>query len=697
MNTKFSSLLKYNILGIVFLLFAFAANGAVNPPQLRCASVDLNGNTTITWIPPSDPLNEFIRYDVFVSNNKNGPYTSTIVNGIGTVSDTDLLNDASVSSYFYFVRTVYNEGAGDVSSSTSDTLQTILPTVGPKTDSTAQIEWEPLFSPNIPSSSGVYRVYRKIGGGGTYTQIGTTNYGNEVFNDEFKVCSEIIHYRIEVDDASGCTSVSAEFAELFEDRTPPATPKLDSVTVVNNLGVQQVQLGWQPSTSPDASGYLVLYKTKVPPMFSIRGTINVFSYTETLASIDPGLDWEEYTVSAFDSCHHPAANTSPGADPQRTLFLSNVPNTCEKTVSLTWTPYKNWDDLEAYEVWVSVNGSPYQLEQSISNADTNYTFQKTDDLALYCFIIKAVNTARDKSSSSNRNCVHANSGVVPAQQYFKEISVINNQDIFVETLTDTTLPVANYVLYRSLEPVFNFFEVAKTPFANSSIVQMNDSDARVTETSYFYRIGVEDTCGSIMFISKPASSIYLRGILDEDSINVNLQWNRYFAWDSVGSRVQEYAIHMIVDGVKSEIATVSDSTTEFIYPFIENIGLGANICFEIEAREDTGNVFNQRDSVYSNQVCFTDNLKIFVPNAFRPGGENPTFYPVFSFGNIASFRMKVYDRWGGLVFETTDINHGWDGTKDGQLSQFGAYIYHIEVANFTGAVLHKKGTFLLLR
>ena len=162
-------MLKYNILGIVFLLFAFAANGAVNPPQLRCASVDLNGNTTITWIPPSDPLNEFVRYDVFVSNNKNGPYTSTIVNGIGTVSDTDLLNDASVSSYFYFVRTVYNEGAGDVSSSTSDTLQTILPTVGPKTDSTAQIEWEPLFSPNIPSSSGVYRVYRKIGGGGTYT------------------------------------------------------------------------------------------------------------------------------------------------------------------------------------------------------------------------------------------------------------------------------------------------------------------------------------------------------------------------------------------------------------------------------------------------------------------------------------------------------------------------------------------------
>ena len=697
MNTNFSGLLKFNIVAIVFVLFAVRSYGAVNPPQLRCASVDVNGNTTINWIPPVDPLNEFVRYDVFVSNNKNGPYTSTIVNGIGTISDTDLLNDASVSSFFYFVQTVYDEGMGNISSNSSDTIQSILPAIGLKTDSTAQIEWEPLFDPNIASNFGVYRVFRKIGGSGTYVQIGTTNYGNEIYNDEFKVCSEEIFYKIEIDDASGCTSYSAEISELFEDRTPPATPQLDSVTVVNNNGVEQVQLGWQPSTSPDATGYLVFVERKVPPGFISRDTVYGFSYTETLPILDPSLDWQEYTVSAFDSCHHPAANTSPGADPQRTMFLSNVPNTCEKTVSLTWTSYINWDDLEAYEIWVSVNGQPYVLEQSIPNTDTTYTFQKPDDLALYCFKIKAVNTGKVKSSTSNRNCVHANSGVVPAQQYFKEISVINNQDIYIETLTDSTLPVSNYVLFRSIEPVTNFFEVAKTPFANSSIVQIDDTDASVTETSYYYRIGVEDTCGSIMFISKSASSIYLRGILDEDSTNVNLEWNKYFAWDSVGSGVKEYAIHMIVDGVKSEIGTVADSTTNFVYPFIENIGLGANICFEIEAREDTGNIFNQRDTVYSNQVCFTDNLKVFVPNAFRPGGENPIFYPVFSFGDIGSYRMLIYNRWGGLVYETTDINQGWDGTKDGENAQFGAYVYHIEVANFTGASLHKKGTFLLLR
>ena len=72
-----------------FLLFVFHIQAAVNPPELRCVSVDSIGQTTLTWVSPNDPNNEFLSYSVFVSNVITGPYVMTTVNGLGTTQSTD--------------------------------------------------------------------------------------------------------------------------------------------------------------------------------------------------------------------------------------------------------------------------------------------------------------------------------------------------------------------------------------------------------------------------------------------------------------------------------------------------------------------------------------------------------------------------------------------------------------------------------
>ncbi|MFT6802336.1 MAG: gliding motility-associated-like protein [Salibacteraceae bacterium] len=686
----------------LFVLFVFLLGGnvlsAVDAPELRCVSVDSVGDVTLTWVSPADPSNEFLSYNVFVSPNKTGPFTSTVVNGIATNSFVDNINDASLNSYFYYLETVYDDGFGPMSSVSSVIGETILPIFGIVTDSTAIVNWNPVFDPNIVSNSGVYSIFRRIGTVGSFTNIGTANYGNENISDVFKVCSEIIFYRIETIDGSGCVSKSAFLQGEFEDETSPATPIYDSITVDNSS--QKVVMGWKPSSSQDTEGYIILYYTKATAAYGIRDTvlgINSTVYLENSPLIDPTLNWEQYTLFAFDSCGYPLKNSSPGADFQKTMHLTFVPNTCDNTVTLTWTAYWNWLDLDGYEVLVSVNGSPYQLAATIAATDTTFTHQKTDDLAIYCYKISAVNVTRTKTSSSNRQCATANSLIIPAKQYFKKVTVENNQDIQIESLTDSNLAVSNYVLFRSLERFEYFFEVGRTPFDNSSIIKMNDVNANVDQTSYYYRIGVEDTCGSLLFISRPASSIFLKGVMDEDSLNVSLTWNEYFGWDTVFSGVEEYAINLIIDGQKMQVGTVPSGITNFIVPMLDKITLGANFCFQIEAREGDGNRFGQKDTVVSNQVCFTDNLKVFVPNAFRPGGENPVFYPVFSFGDISSYHMYIYDRWGQLIYETIDINQGWDGMVNDGLAEFGVYVYRLEVANFTGAHYKKSGTFVLLR
>lgn len=78
--------------------------------------------------------------------------------------------------------------------------------------------------------------------------------------------------------------------------------------------------------------------------------------------------------------------------------------------------------------------------------------------------------------------------------------------------------------------------------------------------------------------------------------------------------------------------------------------------------------------------------KAFVPNAFKPVGSlsgNDTFKPKLK-GNIRSYKMQIFNRWGELIFETEDYNEGWDGYYRGELCQQGVYVYRIDVRFYEG-------------
>jgi gliding motility-associated-like protein len=76
----------------------------------------------------------------------------------------------------------------------------------------------------------------------------------------------------------------------------------------------------------------------------------------------------------------------------------------------------------------------------------------------------------------------------------------------------------------------------------------------------------------------------------------------------------------------------------------------------------------------------------YIPNTFTPDGDgyNQVFKPIFHSGyDPYNFNMKIYNRWGEVVFETFDANVGWDGTYgiDGRDVQNGTYTYKIVFKN----------------
>ncbi len=106
-------------------------------------------------------------------------------------------------------------------------------------------------------------------------------------------------------------------------------------------------------------------------------------------------------------------------------------------------------------------------------------------------------------------------------------------------------------------------------------------------------------------------------------------------------------------------------------------------------------VVNIHNCVDSTEECIEISpfFTIYIPNAFSPNGDglNDVFTAKGTY--ICSFGMYIFDRWGMMLYNTNDINQGWDGTVNGgtNIAQEDTYVYLIEAVD---CVEHKKHRFV---
>jgi len=110
----------------------------------------------------------------------------------------------------------------------------------------------------------------------------------------------------------------------------------------------------------------------------------------------------------------------------------------------------------------------------------------------------------------------------------------------------------------------------------------------------------------------------------------------------------------------------------------------------------------ERNCVATDSMKLTKGCYIDIPNAFMPGDNDPSnsyFIPRDLLSkSIVAFEMKIFDRWGVQVFESTDVRgKGWDGNYKGEAQPFGVYVYHIKVAFSNGVSENYTGNVTLIR
>lgn len=89
--------------------------------------------------------------------------------------------------------------------------------------------------------------------------------------------------------------------------------------------------------------------------------------------------------------------------------------------------------------------------------------------------------------------------------------------------------------------------------------------------------------------------------------------------------------------------------------------------------------------------------EIYVPTAFTPNGDGLNdVLKVLPVGVTLEF-FRIYDRWGKLIFSTSDHNLGWDGKISGQTPSTGNYIWIVRGKDFSNNLITKKGLVTLIR
>ncbi|HEY5966605.1 MAG TPA: gliding motility-associated C-terminal domain-containing protein [Chitinophagaceae bacterium] len=113
-------------------------------------------------------------------------------------------------------------------------------------------------------------------------------------------------------------------------------------------------------------------------------------------------------------------------------------------------------------------------------------------------------------------------------------------------------------------------------------------------------------------------------------------------------------------------------------------------------RVKDGNGCFGKDSIIVNQKeCLKG---FFMPTGFTPNtdGKNDLLKPIL-LGDVVQYKFWIYNRWGELVFETTDLNRGWNGVYKGLPQNSGVFVWMCQYQFEGETPKQEKGTAVLIR
>lgn len=529
-------------------------------------------------------------------------------------------------------------------------------------------------------------------------------------------CVDTMAYSVILNNLSKvCQNISSEVIVDVMDRTPPDVPVIDTISFDPVLNKPLIT--WDVNPQTDTKGYVVLYYPNndcgtgrlVDTIFGRNSTsvVDAAWYTGDASA--------QYAVYAFDNCVPAAFSISQKSVCVNSIQVSTTTDVCEKAIRLDWNSYSGFasgtDVL--YKIFVSISGSNYVFVDSTTDNFFIHTDPIEDNILTYKVVAVENGGAGPKTTSSNAISVDAEFLRKPDYAYLRYATVAEENYIRLEMFTDTENDVAIYYLKRAADSndVFTTVNVYHAPdikVPSDSLVGFSDRSPVTDRYNYYYRVDMHDTCGAFLASSNFVTSMLLRVEVDNVRRVNRLEWTNVQGW---AGDVFAYKIYRFLDGVqlKDPLTKFPDSAVTTVYYdslllINDNITLGnpskGKYTYYIEAIENEPTFKGVSPALaVSNEVTVVQQPYVSSPNAFSPNGDgrNEGFKPSVIYHDIVNYEFYVMNRYGQIIYQTTNVKAYWDGTLNGQEAPVGVYVYEVRYQSSTGEQFEKKGTVTLVR
>ena len=405
------------------------------------------------------------------------------------------------------------------------------------------------------------------------------------------------------------------------------------------------------------------------------------TYTCTTRSSD---SINAFRLYAFDSCFSASALT----DPYNNVVLQMQSQHCSREIAFSWNEYINMPGgVGQYTLFLKYDNAPYRAvaTEPSSSRSLSYTIPAgVRQVKAYLQISSNGNTRRALSNIKTFDMMTVDTADFI---YTLGVSVSENCDALqLRFLTDTHFAATGYNIYRRSD-VGSFQMIRTIPPSTNPTVDVVDNDVDLSAHRYTYYISVWDECELIEKTSNRTRQIY--ATINSNEGTNTISWNPY---DGAGNLVS-YNLLRKTEGEPSwtPVATTQSCTLE------DNTTQYGRVWYRVEA-EYINPQSGHRCFALSQIVEYHGEPTVWVPNIFTPGRDNNNrFLPKTMFVKDKEYTMRIYNRFGLLVFETTDINEAWDGRYKGKVVPAASYVYIIQYLgddNYSNII---KGTVTVLK
>ncbi|MFT6165899.1 MAG: gliding motility-associated-like protein [Vicingaceae bacterium] len=703
-----------------------ATDDLVGPPIPRCTYVNADGSVTLSWVPAKDTVNNFANYNIQYKRASVTAWTQIALNDDDNLIVTDstyTITGINAQNEQYDFEITSLAGCDGKQFSAYNEISSIYLSASPR-QGVPQAISDLTWNPAGPDYTGLGNFFTLFGAqnGQALTTIGTADFGGmseEIV--QLDTCILPVSYRLNYTDNAfiqegfSCEVQSSVANAVHVDTVPPEAENLAMLTF--DRGTNQLRAYWLGTAAgadsleflrPSSSNFLTdsaVWINYNSPIRNIAFPQSILDATDTVRMVG---------ARAKDKCNNTAVE--PIAY-HKSMDVEVEWKACDSTNLITWNQYVGLNPIYAveYEVFFSTDGGVnWQAAPNSLTVDSTYNHLITQGNITYQYYIRAKsldpNAPQWLTPESNVDSVFSNYEDTPLYYYLTYATVLEDNRVEVEYYRDTLAPVKNYAVFRGN----NATDLTPIAFINANSLGNQDRFSFVDETAdgsaqeYYYQVASQNDCENITSMSNFGRTIHLTVESNDEGMKNTLRWNKYLDWDST---VAHYNIYRTSSRFYSTTVyqQVAPNSAEDFNVFVDDISSAINsngkFYYRVEAVQGPFNAAgvngypNNLTSEVSNSNI-AEALQgsfMYVPNAFAPDGVNKTFGPKGQFFDLTRFEMSIYNRWGEQIYQTNDINLGWDGTIGGKDAALGSYVYIIRYVASDGKEKQKKGTLTLIR